>query len=152
MQNLSNNQLAAVADRAKVELIAPSDSPGQNAADRENIDKVQLLNSNATIPRYTSTDVNGNARIPSDRWIEDGSYVRIQNISLGYTFPSTWLTRTKVNRLRIYGNLQNAFVFTKYSGYDPEVGANNQNLLQQSIDAGRYPMPKCLPLGLDLDF
>ncbi|MEI9922118.1 MAG: TonB-dependent receptor [Bacteroidota bacterium] len=152
MQNLSNNQLAAVADRAKVELINPTTSAAQNAADRENIDKVQLSNPDATIPRYTATDVNGNARINSDRWIEDGSYVRIQNISLGYTFPSTWLTKTKLNRVRLYGNVQNAFVFTKYSGYDPEIGANNQNLLQQSVDAGRYPMPRMLTIGLDVDF
>jgi TonB-linked SusC/RagA family outer membrane protein len=152
MQNLSNNQLAAVADRAKVDLIASSGSPAQDAADRENIEKVQLSNPNATIPRYTATDVNGNARIPSDRWIEDGSYMRIQNISLGYTFPSQWLARTKLSRVRIYGNAQNAFVFTKYSGYDPEIGANNQNVLQQSVDSGRYPTPRMFTLGLDVDF
>jgi TonB-linked SusC/RagA family outer membrane protein len=152
MQNLSNNQLADVADRAKVELITPTGSAAQDAADREDITKVHLLNPNATIPRYTATDVNGNARIPSDRWIEDGSYVRIQNISLGYTLPPTWLTKTKLTRVRVYGNAQNAFVFTKYSGYDPEVGANNQNVLQQSVDSGRYPTPRMFTLGLDVDF
>jgi hypothetical protein len=152
MQNISNNQLADVANRAKVDLIAPSDDDTQNALDREDIDKVQLLNPGATIPRYTATDVNGNARIPSDRWIEDGSYLRVQNISLGYTVPAAWLTRTKLSRVRVYGNAQNAFVFTKYKGYDPEVGANNQNVLQQSVDSGRYPTPRMFTIGLDVDF
>lgn len=152
MQNLSNNQLATVADRAIVELIAPTGNDNTDAADREDITKVQLVNPDAAIPRYTATDVNGNARIPSDRWIEDGSYLRIQNISLGYTVPSQWLTRTKLSRVRVYGNAQNAFTFTKYSGYDPEVGANNQNVLQQSVDSGRYPTPKMFTIGLDVDF
>jgi len=152
MQNLSNNQLASVAGRAKVELITPTGSAAQDAADREDITKVHLLDPNATIPRYTSTDVNGNARIPSDRWIEDGSYLRVQNISLGYTLPPTWLTKTKLSRVRVYGNAQNALVFTKYSGYDPEVGANNQNVLQQSVDSGRYPTPRMFTIGLDVDF
>jgi len=152
MQNLSNNQLAEVSNRALVGLIAPGDSRAQDAIDRENITKVQLSNPDATIPRYTSTDVNGNARIPSDRWVEDGSYVRVQNISLGYTLPSTLTNRARLSRVRIYGNVQNAFVFTKYSGYDPEVGANNQNVLQQSVDSGRYPTPRMFTLGLDVDF
>jgi TonB-linked SusC/RagA family outer membrane protein len=152
MQNLSNNQLASVADRARVELIAPTGVPATDRADREDITKVQLLNPDATIPRYTSTDVNGNARIPSDRWIEDGSYVRIQNISFGYTLPPALIAKTKLNRVRVYGNAQNAFVFTKYSGYDAEVGANNQNVLQQSVDSGRYPTPRMFTIGLDVDF
>jgi TonB-linked SusC/RagA family outer membrane protein len=152
MQNQSNNQLAAVADRAKVELISPTDSPAQNDVDRNDITKVYLTNPDATIPRFTATDVNGNQRIPSDRWIEDGSYVRIQNITLGWSLPPDWLTRTKLSRVRVYGNIQNAFVFTKYSGYDPEVGANNQNVTMQNVDSGRYPTPKLFTIGLDVDF
>jgi hypothetical protein len=152
MQNQSNNELATVSDRATVALINPTGVPATDRADREDISKVQLLNPDATIPRYTATDVNGNARIPSDRWIEDGSYLRIQNISLGFNFPAGWLAKSRLNRVRIYGNAQNAFVFTKYSGYDPEVGANNQNVLQQSVDSGRYPTPKLFSVGLDIDF
>ena len=152
MQNISNNQLAVVDGRAKVELNNPTGVYATDAAARENIDNVHLVNADSSIPRYTATDVNGNARIPSDRWIEDGSYVRIQNISLGYTLPSVWLAKTKLSRVRIYGNAQNAFMFTKYSGYDPEVGANNQNVLQQSVDSGRYPTPRMFTLGLDVDF
>ncbi len=152
MQNQSNNQLATVADRARVELISPTTSPAQNDIDRNDITKVHLANPDATIPRFTATDVNGNQRIPSDRWIEDGSYLRIQNVSFGYTLPPTWLTRTKLSRVRVYGNMQNAIVFTKYSGYDPEVGANNQNVLMQNVDSGRYPTPKMFTIGLDVDF
>ena len=152
MQNLSNNQLAAVDGRAKTELINPTGNYSTDALAREIIENVKLINPNSSIPRYTATDVNGNASIPSDRWIEDGSYVRIQNISLGYTVPVAWITKTKLTRVRVYGNAQNAFVFTKYSGYDPEVGANNQNVLQQSVDSGRYPTPRMFTIGLDVDF
>jgi TonB-linked SusC/RagA family outer membrane protein len=152
MQNASNNQNAVVANRAIVDLIAPTGDDDQDALDREDITKVQLRNADSDIPRYSATDVNGNSRIPSDRWIEKGSYLRIQNISLGYTVPAQWIAKTKLTRVRVYGNAQNAFTFTKYSGYDPEVGANNQNLLQQSVDSGRYPTPKLFTIGLDVDF
>ena len=145
MQNQSNNQLASVAGRARVELNSPE-------LDRNVVENVHLADAGATIPRFTSTDVNGNARIASDRWIEDGSYLRFQNVSLGYTLPPTWLTRTKLSRVRIYGNAQNFLVFTKYSGYDPEIGANNQSVLAQNIDSGRYPTPKMFTIGLDVDF
>jgi TonB-linked SusC/RagA family outer membrane protein len=152
MQNLSNNQLETVAGRARVELISPSGVAGTDRADREDITKVKLVNGNSEIPRFTSTDVNGNARIPSDRWIEDGSYVRIQNISLGYVLPPSLISKTRLSKVRIYANAQNMFVFTKYSNYDPEVGSNNQNPLLQSIDSGRYPTPRLFSVGLDVDF
>lgn len=152
MQNQSNNQLAVVADRARVELISPTTSEAQNRIDLNDITKVQLSNPDATIPRYSATDVNGNQRIPSDRWIEDGSYIRLQNISLGYTLPASWLTVTKITRLRVWGNAQNTVVFTKYSGYDPEVGANNQNVTMQNVDSGRYPTPRLFSIGVDIDF
>lgn len=145
MLNQSNNQLATVAGRAKIE-------PNEAGGDIDDISAVHNANPDATIPRFTSTDPNGNQRLASDRWIEDGSYLRIQNISLGYTLPTAWITRAKLSRVRIYADARNAIVFTKYSGYDPEIGANNQNLLAQSIDSGRYPTPKMFTIGIDLEF
>ena len=61
----------------------------------------------------------------SSRFVEDGSYLRIKNISLGYTFPKKWISKLNIDNLRVYMNIQNAFTFTKYKGYDPEVGAYN---------------------------
>ena len=88
----------------------------------------------------------------SDRFIEDGSYLRIKNISLGYTFPRSWLEKIGIENLRIYANVQNAFTFTKYKGYDPEIGAYNQNVLTRGIDNARYPSQRIYTFGLNLGF
>ena len=88
----------------------------------------------------------------SDRFIEDGSYLRIQNISLSYTLPKHWSQAVKVDKLRVYVNGQNLFVLSNYSGYDPEIGAFNQNSRMQNIDMGRYPSPRMISFGLDIEF
>lgn len=84
----------------------------------------------------------------SDRWLEDASYLRIQNISLSYNLPEKWAKKAFLQSARVYFNVQNVYTFTKYSGYDPEIGAFNQSSLLQNIDRGRYPTPARLPLVL----
>ncbi|HYF68128.1 MAG TPA: TonB-dependent receptor, partial [Ohtaekwangia sp.] len=145
MLNQSNNQLATIANRAQIEMIDPTGS-------LDDINNVRLINPGTDIPRFTSTNVNGNARIMQDRWIEDGSFVRIQNVSLGYMLPSSLISKVNLNRVRVYFNAQNLHVFTNYSGLDPEVGASNQNILTAGIDTGRYPTPRVFTLGLNVDF
>ncbi|MCL1867645.1 MAG: TonB-dependent receptor [Paludibacter sp.] len=81
----------------------------------------------------------------SDRFIEDGSYIRLQNISIGYSLPQSWLHKTGISQLKFYANLQNIYTWTKYSGYDPEVGSNG-------IDNGRYPSPRIYTVGVNLTF
>ena len=88
----------------------------------------------------------------SDRFIEDGSYLRLQNIRLGYTLPKTLTKRVRIEKLRLYANAQNVATFTKYTGYDPEIGAFNQDALLQNVDMGRYPTPRVFTFGLDVDF
>ena len=88
----------------------------------------------------------------SDRWIEDGSYLRIQNISLTYNLPEKWAKKAFMQSARVYFNVQNVYTFTKYSGYDPEIGAYNQSSLLQNIDRGRYPTPRTYTIGLNLSF
>ena len=88
----------------------------------------------------------------SDRFIEDGSYLRIQNVSLAYTLPSSLTRKVRIQRLRVYVNAQNLYTFTKYSGYDPEIGAFNQNARMQNVDMGRYPTPRMYIFGIDVDF
>jgi len=105
----------------------------------------------ATIPRWSTTDVNRNNRM-SDRWLEDASYLRISNISLAYVFPSRWMSKFSVSNLKVYLNLQNVYTFTNYSGYDPEVGSYNQSVNLQNIDMGRYPSPRVYTLGVNLTF
>lgn len=90
-------------------------------------------------------------------WVEDGSYIRGQNFTLGYTFPASFTEKTRINRFRIYASVQNLFLITKYTGYDPEVdtfnsgfGANSN--FSQNIDFFPYPHPRVWNLGVNLNF
>ncbi|MFH0760845.1 MAG: TonB-dependent receptor [Bacteroidota bacterium] len=144
MTSIYSNQAATVADRARVALKDPNGSDLDPA-------NVYLANPDATLPRPTTTDNNRNNRM-SDRFIEDGSYLRIQNISLSYTVPQKFSRLAKIEKLRVYITGQNLFTLTNYSGYDPEIGAFNQNSRMQNIDMGRYPTPRMVSFGLDVEF
>lgn len=108
-------------------------------------------NTNTNIPRAISSNTNHNLEI-SDRYVEDGSYVRIQNVTLGYSFPQSFLSKAKISKVRLYGSVQNLHTFTKYSGYDPEIGSFNQSPLLTGIDNGRYPSPRTYTIGFNLEF
>lgn len=96
------------------------------------------------MPRAVYGDPNQNARI-SDRFVEDGSYLRLKNITLSYTFPTRWLEKIHVDNARIYLSCENVVTLTKYSGFDPEVGING-------IDGNRYPISRTFSLGLNFNF
>ncbi|RYZ94591.1 MAG: SusC/RagA family TonB-linked outer membrane protein, partial [Sphingobacteriaceae bacterium] len=100
----------------------------------------------AKTPRYSFTDANSNIRV-SDRYVEDGTFVKVKNLQLGYTFPASLIKVFK--GLRIYGQVRNAFVFTKYTGFDPEI-QNGAGLLETGVDRGTYPQPRVYSLGLDI--
>ncbi|TXI31414.1 MAG: TonB-dependent receptor [Niabella sp.] len=112
-------------------------------------------NTNTNIPRAVSSDPNGNAR-PSTRFIEDGSYLRLKNIMLGYTIPEKSLgniTNGVVKQFRVFVSAQNILTFTKYSGYDPEVGNRTPgSSLTNGIDFAVYPQPKAYQLGVQVGF
>jgi TonB-dependent starch-binding outer membrane protein SusC len=96
-----------------------------------------------------------NARRDSDRWVEDGSFLRIQNLQVGYSLPENLLSRAGLNlrTARIYVNLQNLHTFTDYTGFDPEfVGfLSGVSSLERGIDFGRvYPNPRTFTLGVDI--
>lgn len=96
-------------------------------------------------PRYSFTDANSNIRV-SDRYVEDGSFVKIKNIQLGYTFPSS-VTKKILSRLRIYAQVKNAYTFTKYSGFDPEIPGG---ILDTGVDRGAYPQARTYAVGIDI--
>lgn len=105
------------------------------------------------VPRPTPSDLdNGTV---SSRFVEDGSFFRLRNITLGYTLPASVLERFKLKTLRIYATVQNAHVFTKYRGYDPEVssspGGANTGLVY-GFDYGSYPQPRIFTGGINLTF
>lgn len=144
MTNVYANQAETVFNRAQFGLRDPNGSDLDPA-------NVYLLNPGTDIPRPTTTDNNRNNRM-SDRFIEDGSYLRLQNVRLGYTLPKRLTTTFRIEKLRLYVNAQNVATFTNYSGYDPEIGAFNQDPLLQNVDMGRYPTPRVYTFGLDVDF
>ncbi len=143
LSSIWDNQAVSVLYRASSERIDPNGT--------DDISNLQLAPGHNGMPRFSNLDSNGNQRM-SDRWIEDGSYLRIQNISLAYNLPEKWAKKVFLQSARIYFNVQNVYTFTKYSGYDPEIGAYNQSSLMQNIDRGRYPTPRTYTLGLNLSF
>lgn len=117
-------------------------------------------NTNTDVPRAISGDPNSNAR-PSDRFLEDGSYLRIKNLSIGYTLPASLLdfTNGAIKKFRIYVSSQNLLTVTKYTGYDPEVGNRNINnfgdnnrFLVNGIDYGQFPQPRTFLGGVQIGF
>ncbi|MGH2645527.1 MAG: SusC/RagA family protein, partial [Chitinophagaceae bacterium] len=108
-------------------------------------------NPNSKIPTPRASFGNNNL-VMSDRFLESASYLRLQNINLSYTLPSKWTNVIKMNSLKIYLSAQNVFVFTKYSGLDPEIGSLNQSPVLQNIDYGRYPSPRVITFGLNAGF
>ncbi|MDG2431644.1 MAG: TonB-dependent receptor, partial [Flavobacterium sp.] len=109
------------------------------------------VNENTNVPRITLNDPNGNGRI-SDRFVEDGSYLRIQNVSFGYDLPTEIFGKSIFTKAKIYLNVQNLHTFTKYSGFDPALGNLDQNVILSGIDLGRYPVPRTTSIGVNLEF
>ena len=147
------NQLAVVNDRARLVPIDPDKVYPAGQYWYDDITNVRVSNYKTKIPRITTGNPNGNDRI-SDRYIEDGSYLRIKNITLGYTLPSKLIKKIHLENLRVYCNLQNLHTFTKYKGYDPEIGASTASAEGNvyGLDNGRYPSPTVYSFGLNVSF
>jgi TonB-linked SusC/RagA family outer membrane protein len=105
-------------------------------------------NPNNKYPKINPSEQN----IFSRAQVEDGSFVRIKNITFGYNFPDKWLKRVKLSRFRIYTSINNLRTFTKYRGYDPEVNAFGQSHLLQGIDYGGYPIARTVLGGIQIAF
>lgn len=101
-------------------------------------------------PRVNLLDPNQNARV-SDRFVEDGSYLRLKNVQLGYSLPKSVLKRIHFEKFRLYISAQNLFTFTKYSGMDPEIGAYG-GALNAGVDRGFYPQARVLLGGVNVTF
>lgn len=158
MKSLWNNQLALVTERARLEQIDKSITyPYVNSTGVvvynwfDDIDNVKVANPNATVPRAIQNDPNDNARL-SSRYIEDGSYLRVKNISLGYTFDKSKLKTLHLESLKVYANVQNLLTFTKYTGFDPEIGVNTASVNVYGLDNGRYPSPQVYSFGVNFSF
>lgn len=143
LNSLWDNQARSVTGRVQYGY---KDGDASNNA----VENIYVAN-NPTMPRWSTTDVNRNNRM-SDRWLEDASYLRISNLTLAYNFPHDLMKKAHMTSCKIYFNAQNVWTFTKYSGYDPEIGSYNQQAGMQNIDMGRYPSPRSFTFGLNLVF
>ncbi|GAB2572293.1 SusC/RagA family TonB-linked outer membrane protein [Spirosoma areae] len=111
-------------------------------------------NTNTDVPRAVDGDPNANSRT-SDRFIEDGSYLRLKNLSVGYSIPAATLqsfSRGTLSRVRLYVASTNLLTFTKYTGYDPEVGSRYNGTLTNGVDYGQFPQARTFLVGLQLGF
>ena len=141
-----------VADRA---TLAPIDANKTYDAGQfwyNDITNVYVTNPGTSTPRVAiGNTYNQNI---SSRYIEDGSYVRLKNIALGYTFPKSITNKLHLDNLRIYCNLQNVLTITGYDGYDPEIGASttDANGYVFGLDNGRYPSPFTCSFGINVSF
>lgn len=114
---------------------------------------LHVVNASSTLmPAVQKSDANSNYTRISDRLVEDASYIRLQNISLGYTLPKNWVRKAYLENVRIYMNIQNLHTWTKYKGLDPEVGAMYGDALMTGVDYGRYPTPRIYTFGLNVSF
>ena len=117
-----------------------------------------LLNPETTVNRLSSSSVNGNYDRLTDKYLEDGSYVRVKNISVNYNIPHALIARQKIIKgIRVGASVQNIFTITGYSGYDPEVGSYvGPNGAQASgftgVDYGRYPLTPVYTFNIGVDF
>lgn len=151
MNSAWENQLNSVTGRARLEPIDPDKVYPTGQYWYDDVTNVRVSNPEAVIPRASIQDPNDNDRI-SDRYVEDGSYIRLKNITLGYTFPSKLIKKFGINNLRLYANIQNLLTITGYDGYDPEIGASTQSTNVYGLDYGRYPSPTVYSFGLNVSF
>jgi hypothetical protein len=131
------NQLATVLDYAKV------------VRNPDGTQYVENSNTNMPIP---GSDTNGgnDANYVSSRYVEDGSYLRFQTLSIGYTVPKRYTDKLHLSNLRVNFNVQNLGTITNYSGLNPEVP--NASAIAQGVDKGTYPLPRTYVIGLNFDF
>ncbi len=105
--------------------------------------------------RYAKASYNDDAigdDVPSSTWIEDGSFLKLKNVTVGYTFHSDLLKKAMISKVRVYVSSQNLFTITKYTGLDPEIGLQNGNATQNGLDNGAYPSSRFYTVGVNVIF
>ena len=109
-------------------------------------------NHSNTYARITSNDDAIGSNVASSAYVEDGSYVKLKNLTVGYTLPARLIDRASLSRLRIYVSTQNLFTVTKYKGLDPEIGYQGGNATQNGVDNGTYLSSRFYTIGLNVAF
>jgi TonB-dependent starch-binding outer membrane protein SusC len=134
------NYFTGVLNYAKTALIDPTGNPN-------NVNNVYVTNPTTSIISLRNDNTNENERF-SNLYIEDASFIRCKNITVGYNLPHNILVKMHIYSLRLYANVSNAFIITKYTGMDPEVGSWNP--LQAGYDGGYYPQSRVFTFGVNV--
>ncbi|MDM8324141.1 SusC/RagA family TonB-linked outer membrane protein [Bacteroides gallinaceum] len=129
-------------------LFATQSRLGRKNMLAEVADRWSPTNASNNVPKYDGYITND----VYSRFVEDGSFLRLKTMTLGYTFPREWTKKFKVSKLRVYAQAQNLFCITGYSGYDPEVSMAASNPMTPGLDWGAYPKSRIFTVGLDLQF
>lgn len=108
-------------------------------------------NTNTNVPRPVIGDPNANGR-DSDRFVEDGSYIRLQNAQLGYTLPATLLKKLRMTKARAYISGQNLLLLSSFKGFDPDFMGESDGLFSRGYYNGSYPNPRAIMVGVQLGF
>jgi len=138
----STAYFTSVLNYAKLGMV----DPGGSASD---INNVYVTNPNTKIMGLRNDITNDNTR-SSNIYIQDGSYLKCKNITLGYRVPENLLSKIYVHSIRVYATVTNVFTVTKYVGMDPEIGSWNP--LQAGWDSGYYPQPRVYTIGANITF
>ena len=147
----NSNMLAIMAGRWKVVTATGQTAEWISGNNYVGIapDQLAALNANATIWQPLKS---AGAFYPHSWAIEDGSFLRINNVTLGYTFPAKSIARLKMSKLRLYVTANNVAVFTKYTGYDPEVNVRSSNPVTPGLDYSAYPKSRSFIFGINASF
>ncbi len=136
----NTNYFTGVLDYAKTALINPNGDPND-------VNNVYVTNPNTKIISLRNDNTNENGRF-TNLYLEDASFIRCKNITVGYNLPQNILAKAHIYSLRLYANVSNAFIITKYTGMDPEVGSWNP--LQAGYDGGYYPQSRVFTFGVNV--
>lgn len=129
-------------------LYATQSRSGRRNMLAEVADRWSPTNASNKVPAYdgyTTNDVYS-------RFVEDGSFLRLKNVTLGYTLPKKWISKAYISRMRVYATGQNLFCITGYSGYDPEVNSASSSPMTSGLDWGAYPKSRVFTFGVDIQF
>jgi hypothetical protein len=119
---------------------------------KDMLDSWTPQNTNTDMPRLDGNDINNTNRT-SDRFVEDGSYIRLKNLTVGYNIPESFLKPVGVEALKVYFSGQNLWTKTDYSGADPEIGkVSSNNYLSRGVDIGTYPQAQVYTFGVKVQF
>ncbi|HLR38176.1 MAG TPA: hypothetical protein VK084_09025, partial [Chitinophagaceae bacterium] len=110
------------------------------------------------IPRFTQKDPNKNWRRSSERWMEDGSFIRLKTLEIGYSLDGDILNKIGLRSGRVYVSGQNLLMITDYTGYTPDLGQNNgehgggSGTMTRGTDHGRFPLARMFTVGIQVGF